>query len=61
MPGVDKGCTTHHKACDCREEKFRQLREALQYAVEKYGQPGGPWNVPSDPGGWFLRAKKALK
>jgi hypothetical protein len=33
-------CTTHHHACDCREEKFRQLeqenaalREALDSAI----------------------------
>lgn len=29
MPGVDRGCTTHHHACDCREEAFRRIEEAL--------------------------------
>lgn len=37
-----------------------QLLEALQEAVAQYGKPGGPWNVPSDPGGWIARAKDAL-
>lgn len=36
------------------------LRAALQEAVDTYGKPGGPWNVPSDPGGWLDRARKAL-
>lgn len=36
------------------------LLEALKYAVEKYGKPGGPWNVPSDPGGWLDRARQAI-
>ena len=37
-----------------------ELLAALKYAVEKYGAPGGPWNVPSDPGGWISRAKAAI-
>ena len=36
------------------------LAEALQEAVDQYGKPGGPWNVPSDPGGWLERARAAL-
>lgn len=47
-----------------RREQQRQiatLREALQYAVVMYGNPGGPWNVPDDPGGWLDRARKALE
>jgi hypothetical protein len=36
------------------------LVEALEYAVNMYGKPGGPWNVPSDPGGWLERARDAL-
>lgn len=37
------------------------LISALTEAVDLYGKPGGPWNVPSDPGGWIWRAKKALR
>lgn len=37
-----------------------ELLEALEYAVEKYGKSGGPWNVPSDPGGWLERARAAI-
>jgi len=37
-----------------------ELLEALEYAVSKYGQDGGPWNVPSDPGGWLDRARAAI-
>ena len=24
---MSKKCTTHHHACDCREEKFKQLEQ----------------------------------
>ena len=24
---MSKQCTTHHHACDCREEKFKQLEQ----------------------------------
>jgi hypothetical protein len=24
---MSKECTTHHHACDCREEKFKQLEQ----------------------------------
>lgn len=43
------------------ESQCCRLREALSEAVEHYGKPGGPWNVPGDPGGWLDRAKRALK
>ncbi|MES2904913.1 MAG: hypothetical protein V4696_12065 [Pseudomonadota bacterium] len=36
------------------------LYGALKQAVETYGKPGGPWNVPSDPGGWLDRSRDAL-
>lgn len=32
-----KECTTHHRACDCRERKFREMEQAvnqLKAAVE---------------------------
>jgi len=37
-----------------------ELLEAFEYAVSKYGQDGGPWNVPSDPGGWLDHARAAI-
>lgn len=37
------------------------LTFALQKAVDQYGQPGGPWNVPSEPGTWIAEAKHALE
>lgn len=36
------------------------LVEALEKAVEDYGKPGGPWNVPSEPGTWLAMAQAAL-
>jgi len=33
----------------------------LKEAVEKYGKPGGPWNVPNEPGEWISNARKLLK
>ena len=41
--------------------EIEALREVLKDAVEKYGKPGGPWNVPGDPGSWTAKAKKALE
>ena len=37
-----------------------EMYEALSDAVEKYGKPGGPWNVPGEPGSWIEKAKAAL-
>lgn len=37
------------------------LTTALQKAVDQYGQPGGPWNVPSEPGTWIAEARHALE
>ena len=31
-PGVDRECTTHHYACDCREARFTALLELLDQA-----------------------------
>jgi len=34
---MSKQCTTHHHACDCREEKFKQLEQenaALRAALD---------------------------
>ena len=36
------------------------IRAALQKAVDDYGKPGGPWNVPDEPGTWLRMAKEAL-
>ena len=33
---------------------------ALEKAVKDYGKPGGPWNVPSEPGTWIHSATSAL-
>lgn len=42
-------------------DENKLLREALKEAVEMYGKPGGPWNVPGDAGGWISKARKALE
>lgn len=36
------------------------MYEALEAAVSEYGKPGGPWNVPSEPGTWIDKARAAL-
>jgi hypothetical protein len=41
-------------------DEIEQLREVLQYAVDQYGKPGGPWNVPGSKGSWIDQARKAL-
>lgn len=33
---------------------------ALEKAVADYGRPGGPWNVPSEPGTWIAMARAAI-
>jgi hypothetical protein len=43
-----------------QEATTRELQLVLRDAVDLYGKRGGPWNVPSDPGGWLTRARRAL-
>lgn len=43
------------------QKTMNMLVSSLTEAVSLYGRPGGPWNVPSDPGGWIYRAKEALR
>lgn len=45
---------------DDQSQEINRLRAALQKAVDDYGKPGGPWNVPSEPGTWLQMAKEAL-
>jgi hypothetical protein len=36
---MSKECTTHHHACDCREEKFKQLEQenaALRTVLKRW-------------------------
>lgn len=53
-------------SADAENEKERardastKLLAALKVAVELYGKPGGPWNVPSDPGSWLAQAREAI-
>lgn len=37
-----------------------ELLAALQAAVEMYGKPGGPWNVPGSAGSWIALARAAI-
>jgi hypothetical protein len=39
---------------------YDDLLAVVEEAIERYGKPGGPWNVPSDPGGWIARAQAAV-
>jgi hypothetical protein len=36
------------------------LLAVVEEAIRLYGKPGGPWNMPSDPGGWIARAQDAV-
>lgn len=38
----------------------RGLAGPLRKAVNDYGKPGGPWNVPNEPGTWIEMARQAL-
>jgi len=56
---MSKECTTHHHACDCREEKFKQLEQenaALRELTSTLGAPNHI-NIPVEK--WReLRADK---
>ena len=45
-------------------ERLRKANTAMHIALAKairdYGQPGGPWNVPGEPGEWLALAREAL-
>ena len=53
---MSKECTTHHHACDCREEKFKQLerdnsalredKERLDWLGSLKDQPWLCWETP---------------
>lgn len=43
------------------EAERDRMREALAEAVEKYGKPGGPWNIPGESGSWIAKAREALE
>ena len=49
--------------CDWSESPSSETAAyaVISEAVRRYGTQGGPWNVPSDPGGWIMRAKTWLK
>ncbi len=53
---------THEQRTEIGDEiaAAHQMRLALEKAVADYGKPGGPWNVPSEPGTWIDMAKGAL-
>jgi hypothetical protein len=33
---MTKNCTTHHNACDCREEYFKRLEKRMKEMVDVY-------------------------
>lgn len=39
----------------------QDMQAALKQAIAAYGRPGGPWNAPSDPGGWLETARAAVE
>ena len=41
-------------------EASPDLLSVVEEAIALYGKPGGPWNIPSDPGGWINRAQDAV-
>lgn len=41
------------------EKSFIYCMETAWHSGEN-GKPGGPWNVPSEPGTWIDMAKQAL-
>lgn len=59
--GWDDPCMTDEVRANARLiSAAPDMCEALAKAVADYGKPGGPWNVPSEPGTWIEMAKQAL-
>ena len=62
---MSKECTTHHHACDCREEKFKQLeqenaalredKERLDYMEKNVDFVS--WLYFAKPHSWNFRGK----
>lgn len=42
------------------KEIVSALLAALEEGVKLYGKPGGPWNMPSQPGSWIEMAQNAI-
>ena len=40
--------------------RIAEMEAVLSETVALYGKPGGPWNIPVDPGGWLERARAAI-
>ena len=40
--------------------RIAEMEAVLSETVALYGKPGGPWNIPGDPGGWLERARAAI-
>ena len=47
---MSKQCTTHHHACDCREEKFKQLEQ--ENAALREDKERLDWLLTGDGGFW---------
>ena len=58
---VDPNLEEMDRALAAARAENDRLRAILSDAVALYGRPGGPWNIPSDPGGWLDRARAALE
>jgi hypothetical protein len=69
-PEGGKAITVEGETRFIKESDFKKYKEqiaispillkALQKAVADYGKPGGPWNVPSEPGTWLHMAQTAI-
>ena len=47
---MSKECTTHHHACDCREEKFKQIEQ--ENAALRADKERLDWLLTGDGGFW---------
>lgn len=41
-------------------KREQELTDHIRKTIELYGKPGGPWNVPGDPGGWLHEARQLV-
>lgn len=44
----------------CLAKENAELTTFIKKTISLYGEPGGPWNIPSDPGGWLSEARSLV-
>ncbi len=49
------------RVCAGMTDLEKRMTDFIRRTVATYGKPGGPWNVPSEPGSWIEEARNLLR